>query len=168
MVRNSAIVTCSDRVSAGTAEDHCGPELRVMLDAHDLPVVEHVVVPDERDQIAAVLHALAAREDIHLIVATGGTGFAPRDVTPEATADVIDRAAPGLAEAMRAAGRAQTAKADLSRGICGIANDTLILNLPGSTRGATDSLAAVLPILAHALALLQPHDGEGDEHGARA
>ncbi|MFT5221967.1 MAG: molybdopterin adenylyltransferase [Glaciecola sp.] len=150
----AAIVTCSDRVSRGEAQDGAGPVLRGMLEDAGYEVVEHTVVPDEQPQIEQVLRDLSSRDDVALVVATGGTGFAPRDVTPEATRAVIDREAPGLAEAMRAAGRAVTPLADLSRGVCGVVGSTLVLNLPGSTKGATESLAAVLPILAHALGLL--------------
>lgn len=157
---NAAIVTCSDRVSRGEADDRAGPALRELLEQADLPVVEHVVVPDERARIAEALVELAHREDVDLIVATGGTGFAVRDVTPEATRDVIDREAPGLAEAMRAAGRQVTPMADLSRGVCGVRDRTLIINLPGSTKGATESLEAVLPILPHALGLLADASAE--------
>jgi molybdenum cofactor synthesis domain-containing protein len=106
-------------------------------------------VPDEPHEIEAALRELA--RDAALVVTTGGTGFGPRDVTPEATRAVIEREAPGLAEAMRAAGRASTAFADLSRGVAGIVGTTLVLNLPGSPTAATESLEAVLGILPHAL-----------------
>lgn len=160
----TALLTCSDRVSRGEAEDAAGPALRALLESAGHQIIEHVVVPDERDQIAQQLRSLADREDVAMVVATGGTGFSHRDVTPEATRDVIDREAPGLAEAMRAAGRSVTPLADLSRSVCGIRGRTLILNLPGSTKGATESLEAVLPILGHALGLLAdaaaPHPTE--------
>ncbi len=157
--RTSAIITCSDRVSAGTATDTAGPMLADLLEQADLPVAEHVVVADERDQIAHVLRRMSDVDRRHLVIVTGGTGFARRDVTPEATRQVIDREAPGLAEAMRAAGRATTPLADLSRGVCGIRGTTLILNLPGSRKGAIESLEAVLPILPHALQLLAGDTG---------
>lgn len=161
---NAAIVTCSDRVSRGAAVDEAGPALRAQLEGAGHTVVAHVVTPDERDQIADHLRRLADDERCDLILVTGGTGFAPRDVTPEATRDVIDREAPGLAEAMRAAGRAITPLADLSRGVCGVRGATLILDLPGSTKGATQSLAAVLDILPHALGLLADRDDPSTRH----
>jgi molybdopterin adenylyltransferase len=118
------------------------------------------VTPDDREAIAGHLRALAD-DDVALIAITGGTGFGPRDVTPEATLDVVDRQAPGLAEAMRAAGRAITPLADLSRGVCGVRGRTLIVDLPGSPKGATESLAAILGLLPHALDLL---GGETAQH----
>ncbi|HEX9766178.1 MAG TPA: MogA/MoaB family molybdenum cofactor biosynthesis protein, partial [Nitriliruptorales bacterium] len=115
-------------------------------------VTHQMVTPDERDGIGALLLELAGK--VALTVTTGGTGFAARDVTPEATRDVIDREAPGLAEAMRAAGRAVTPMADLSRGIAGTIGPNLVVNLPGSVTGAVQSLEAVIGVLPHALELL--------------
>lgn len=163
----AAIVTASDGVSHGTREDASGDALAERLVAEGFEVVERVVVPDERDTIAAALRRLADETGAGVVVVTGGTGFAPRDVTPEATEDVVDRRAPGLAEAMRAAGRASTPMADLSRATAGVRGTTLVLNVPGSPRGATESLDAVLPLLPHALQLLDGDtarhpDGHGD------
>lgn len=152
--RTSAVVTCSDRVSRGESVDTAGPMLADLLEQAGMPVAEHVVVPDERDLIAAELRRLADEAGVALVVVTGGTGLAPRDVTPEATRDVLDREVPGLAEAMRAVGRASTPLADLSRGVCGTRGRTLLLDVPGSRKGAIESLEAVLPLLPHALALL--------------
>jgi len=122
-----------------------------LLDAAGFDVVGRRVVPDEVAEIAAVLTAASA----DLVVTTGGTGLAARDVTPQATAGVIDYVVPGLGEEMRRAGLASTPASLLSRGIAGVRGRTLLLNLPGSVRGATESLAAVLPALGHALDLLQ-------------
>lgn len=149
--RNAWVITVSDRCAAGAAEDGSGPAVAAQLLAAGFTVAARQVVPDEAEQIADLISA--ARAD--LVVTTGGTGLATRDVTPQATAAVIDYEVPGLAEEMRRAGLASTPAALLSRGIAGVRGRTLVLNLPGSVRGATESLAAVLPALGHALELLQ-------------
>lgn len=155
--RRAAVLTVSDGVSAGTREDTSGAEVMAMLVTADFLVDRHVVA-DEREIIEAKLRELAA--EACLVVTTGGTGFGPRDVTPEATRAVIEREAPGLAEAMRAAGRAKTPYADMSRGVAGTLGASLVVNLPGSPKGATESLEAVLEILPHAL----EHLGGDTEH----
>lgn len=152
----AAVVTVSDSVSRGEREDESGPAVSARLSGAGFDV-SCSVVADERVEIQRVLTELATR--VSLIVTTGGTGFSPRDVTPEATKAVIERDAPGLAEAMRAAGRASTPFADLSRGIAGLVGTSLVVNLPGSPRGAVESLEAVLPVLEHALEHLRGERG---------
>ncbi len=150
----AVVVTASDGAASGNRDDASGPAVAEVLTAAGFDVVGRDVVFDDRDAIAEVLRRRIDDEDAELVVVTGGTGFGPRDVTPEATRDVIERDAPGLAEAMRAAGRGHTPMADLSRGVCGIRGRALVLNLPGSPRGAVESIEAVIAVLPHALALL--------------
>lgn len=158
--RLATVVTASDGVHHGARHDASGAAVEAQLAAAGFHVTR-TVVPDDRETIAALLRRLADDDRRALVVVTGGTGFGPRDVTPEATRDVIEREAPGLAEAMRAAGRIMTPRADLSRGVCGVRGTTLILNLPGSPKGATESLGAVLELLPHALDLI---DGDTEHH----
>ena len=147
----AAVLTVSDGAAAGEREDASGDTLADLL-AEDGFEVERRVVPDERAAIAGAVAELAA--DSALVLTTGGTGVAPRDVTPEATATVLDRLAPGIAEAIRADALAKTPHALLSRGIAGVCGRTLVVNLPGSTGGCRDGFAVLRPALAHALALL--------------
>ncbi len=161
--RQATVVTASDGVHHGTREDASGAAVEAQLVSIGV-AVRREVVPDDRSVIADLLIRLADVDGRALVVVTGGTGFGPRDVTPEATRDVIEREAPGFSEAMRAAGRMVTPRADLSRGVCGIRGRTLIIDLPGSPKGATESLAAVLDLLPHALDLIggdTEHRGPG-------
>lgn len=146
----AGVLTVSDRVSRGEAEDVSGPTAIAILAGLGFDV-DWRVVPDEIDQIQESLRAWQG-SGVPLIVTTGGTGFAPRDVTPEATAELIDRPAPGLLEAARAASTHPNAM--LSRGVAGIAGSTLIVNLPGSTAGVEESLGVIKPVLVHAISLI--------------
>ncbi len=147
----AAVLTVSDRVSRGEADDTSGNllEERLRADGHD---VERRVVADEADEIAAAIEDLAASAE--LVLTTGGTGLAPRDVTPEATRTVLQREAPGFAEALRADAIARTPHGLLSRGVSGVVGRTLVVNLPGSPGGCRDGYAVLRPVLEHAVALL--------------
>ncbi len=151
------VITVSDGCAAGRREDRSGPVVAEMLAAAGFAIPRREVLPDERERLARRLQELAGLAE--LVVTTGGTGLGPRDVTPEATQDVCDRLAPGLAERMRQAGAAATPMAWLSRGVCGVCGACLILNLPGSPRGAAQSLQAVIGLLPHAVALLRGQTG---------
>lgn len=153
------ILTVSDKGARGEREDRSGPAVREMVEAAGGEVVRTGLVPDEPDRIREALVAWSD-EGLDLVLTTGGTGFGPRDVTPEATRAVIEREAPGLAEAMRRAGAERTPTAILSRAVAGIRKSTLIVNLPGSERGARESLGAVLPALGHGVEILRGRAAE--------
>ena len=148
------VITISDGASHGKRDDKSGPALVGILYANQYDVTGPEVVPDERDRIAAAI-TKAADGGSNLVITTGGTGLGPRDVTPQATATVIDYDVPGITELMRRAGLESTPMAALTRGIAGVRGQTLVINVPGSPKGAMQSLEAVMPVLEHALALLR-------------
>lgn len=153
MSHRAHVITVSDGVSAGTRTDASGPALLALLGAAGFQVSGPEVVADTEDGIRdAIVAAVAGGTD--LVVTTGGTGLGPRDVTPQATAALLDYEVPGIGELMRRAGAAKTPMAALSRGVAGVRGQSLILNTPGSKKGATESLEAVMPVLAHAIQLL--------------
>ncbi|MDY6906845.1 MAG: molybdopterin adenylyltransferase [Chloroflexota bacterium] len=159
------ILTVSDRGSRGEREDTSGQEIQRLLAALDARVVKYEVVPDERGLISARLKEWVDEEGIDLILTTGGTGLAPRDVTPEATRAVLEREAPGFAEAMRAESLKQTPRGMLSRAVAGTRGASLVVNLPGSPRAVRECLAAIMPVLPHAIETLKGEGGECAQDG---
>jgi len=159
------ILTISDRSAAGEYEDRSGPLIRQILDgrAPHLTVTHQTIIPDELDTIAQTLREWCDA-GLNLILTTGGTGFAPRDVTPEATKQVIERETPGISEALRAESLKITRHAMLSRAISGIRGQTLIINLPGSPKAVRENLDVLLPVLPHALELLSNTPGSESQH----
>lgn len=161
-----AVLTLSDRCARGERKDESGPAVIEQIGAAGGVVKDYALLPDEKEQIIRKLRAWCAPQmGIDLVLTTGGTGFADRDVTPEATLAVVTRVVPGIAECMRTEGYRHNHRAILSRGVCGICGHTLILNLPGSVRGVRESLEAVLDVLPHGVQILK---GEARECGERS
>lgn len=159
----AGVLTISDRSSQGLREDASGPQLAEMLRQHGIEVVRTAVVPDEEREISQALSRWADENSADLILTSGGTGLSPRDVTPEATMAVVQRLIPGMAEAMRAASLLKTPHAMISRAVAGVRGKTLIINLPGSPKGAIENLEAVIPALKHAIAKIQGDPSECGE-----
>jgi molybdopterin adenylyltransferase len=159
----ATVITVSDASARGEREDTSGEVLVQLLRDMGAEIVATQILSDDLEPLSAALLDCAERGDVNLIITTGGTGFSPRDNTPEATLKVIERAAPGLAEAMRMETLKQTPMAMISRGVCGIRGGTLIINLPGSPKAVRESFAVIAPVLKHAIALLAGAPG-GDLH----
>lgn len=171
-VYRAAVVTVSDKGAAGEREDKSGAVVAEMLSEHGIEVVSREIVPDESDAIRDLMLERCAG-GIDLVVTTGGTGVSPRDVTPEATLEVVERLVPGMAEAMRMESLKVTPHAMISRGVCGLRGATLIINLPGSPKGARENLGVVMPALEHALEVACGQASEcavpeGDKGGGEA
>jgi molybdopterin adenylyltransferase len=164
----AAVVTVSDKGYAGEREDASGPLLANLLRKMGAEVVSQTVVPDEQAQIEAILVELADEVQVDLVVTTGGTGPAPRDVTPEATQAVVERHMPGLAEVLRSEGYRKTPMAVISRGVSGIRGGTLFVNLPGSPKAVREGMETLAPILPHAIKMLRGVDTEHREETVRA
>ncbi len=156
----AAVLTISDKGSRGEREDLSGPAVMEMLGNIGAEIINYEIIPDDAEVISARIIRLSDETGADLIVTTGGTGVSPRDVTPEATKAVIDRELPGMAEAMRAESLKKTPHAMISRTVCGIRGKTLIINLPGSVKGAKENLAVVLPAIPHAIEKICGSDAE--------
>ena len=150
----AVVITASDACSSGEREDTSGTALVQLLTDLGAEIVEKRILSDDLDPLAQALREFADRSDVNLIITTGGTGLGPRDNTPEATQQVIEREAPGIAEAIRSESLKVTPMAMISRGVCGVRSGTLIINLPGSPKAVRESFAVIAPVLSHALDLL--------------
>jgi molybdopterin adenylyltransferase len=157
----AAILTISDKGAAGEREDTSGAAIRELLEGIGATIDRHKVIPDDRAMISARLKEWTGEGNLDLIVTTGGTGLSPRDVTPEATRELLDHEVPGIAEAMRAEGLKHTPMSMLSRAVAGVRGHTLIVNLPGSPKSVRENLSVILPVLPHAIELLR---GDRSEH----
>jgi molybdenum cofactor synthesis domain-containing protein len=166
LVLRFGILTASDRAARGERPDLSGPALGDLVRSQSWKVVHTLILPDERPLISQTLADWADGGELDVLLVTGGTGFAPRDVTPEATRQVLDREAPGLEEAMRTASLKLTPHGMLSRGVAGIRGRVLIVDLPGSPRAAVDNLQVILPVLAHAVELIQESPEAEEYHGS--
>ena len=164
MTLRFGILTLSDRSARGERADSSGPALALLIQAEGWSVTKQSILPDEESAIREILINWADSAELDVILTTGGTGFSPRDVTPEATRAVIERESPGLSEAMRAASLKITPHAMLSRIVTGIRRKTLIINLPGSPKGAIENLQVALPVLSHAVQLLQDNPASESTH----
>ncbi len=151
----AVVITSSDACSVGEREDESGAALVELLTELGAKIVAREILNDDLDPLADALRTYAEGDDVNLVITTGGTGFGPRDNTPEATLRVIEREAPGLAEAIRIQTLKNTPMAMISRGVCGIRSGTLIVNLPGSPKGVRESFEIIKPVLSHAIALLE-------------
>ncbi len=158
------ILTLSDRSARGEREDASGPAIADLIRAQNWSVVKRALLPDDESMILAELMTWADSGEVDVILTTGGTGFSSRDITPEATRAVIQREAPGLVEAMRSASLPKTPHAMLSRSVAGIRGKTLIINLPGSPKGALENLQVVIPVLEHAIQLLKEDPSSESGH----
>ena len=154
------ILTVSDRCSSGEREDKSGEIIREIISQSSGRVVDYAVVPDEKELIAERLTEWADKRGVDMIITTGGTGLAPRDVTPEATLDVVDKTIPGFSEAMRAESFRKTPHAMLSREVCGTRSKSLIINLPGSPKAVRECLSVILPALPHAIEVIKGEAAE--------
>jgi len=155
MTIRAVVITASDACSRGEREDASGAALVQLLSGIGAEVVESKVLSDDLEPLVQALKQFAEREDVNLIITTGGTGLGPRDNTPEATLQVIEREAPGIAEAIRAESLKATPMAMISRGVCGVRAGALIINLPGSPKAVKESFAVIAPVLSHAIDLLE-------------